>query len=76
MTFGTTYVFIKGYDREEIIWDPQHPLQFNKIKKQDAREELAKEMNSTVDECKKKTENIFSSLRWGQMWMKHWNRKT
>jgi hypothetical protein len=26
-------VFIKGYNREEIIWDPQHPLHF-KIKKQ------------------------------------------
>jgi len=69
-------IFIKGYNREEIIWDPQHPLHFNKIKKQDAREELAKEINSSVDECKKKIWNIFSSLRLGQMRMKHWNRKT
>jgi hypothetical protein len=51
-------------------------LHFNKIKKQDAREELAKEINSPVNECKKKIENIFWSLRRGQMRMKHWNRKT
>jgi hypothetical protein len=51
-------------------------LHFNKIKNQDAREELAKEINSPINEWKKKTENIFSSLRWGQMRMKHWNRKT
>ena len=69
-------VFIEGYDREEIIWDPQHPLHFNKIKKQDARQKLEKEINSPVDECKKKIENIFLSLRWGKMRMKHWNRKT
>jgi hypothetical protein len=62
---GRVIVFIKGYNREEIIWDPQHPLHFNKIKKQDAREELAKEINSPVDEWKKKTENIFLSLRRG-----------
>jgi len=69
-------IFIKRYNREEIIWDPQHALHFNKIKKQDAREELAKEINSPINEWKKKIENIFSSLRWGQMTMKHWNRKT
>jgi hypothetical protein len=39
--------------RKEIIWKPKHPMHFNKIKKQDAWEELGKEMNRPVDECKK-----------------------
>jgi hypothetical protein len=42
--------FIELYKRKEIIWDPKHPMHFNKIKKQDAREELGKEMNRPVDE--------------------------
>jgi hypothetical protein len=50
--------FIKLYKRKELIWDPMH---FNKIKKQDAWEELRKEMNRPIDECKKKMENLLSS---------------
>jgi len=38
--------FIELYKRKEIIWDPKHPMHFNKIKKQDAWEELGKEMKS------------------------------
>jgi len=38
-------------------------MHFNKIRKQDAWEELGKEMNSPVDECKKKMENLLSSLQ-------------
>jgi hypothetical protein len=37
---------IELYKTKEIIWDPMH---FNKIKKQDAWEELGKEMNRHVD---------------------------
>jgi len=48
------------YKRKEIILDPKHPMHFNKIRKQDAWEELGKEMNRLVDECKK---NLLSSLR-------------
>ena len=43
--------FIEIYERKEIIWDPKHTMHFNKIRKQDAREELGKEMNRPVDEC-------------------------
>jgi hypothetical protein len=53
--------FIELYKRKEIIWDPKHPVHFNKIKKQDAWEELGKEMNRSVDECKKKIENCHLS---------------
>ena len=48
---------IELYKRKEITWDPKHPTHFNKIRKQDAWEELGKEMNRPVDECKKKMEN-------------------
>jgi len=55
--------FIELYKRKEIIWDPKHPMHFNKIRKQIAWEELGKEMNRPVDGCKKKMENLLSSLR-------------
>jgi hypothetical protein len=45
--------FIELYKRKEIIWDPKHPMHFNKIKKTRCREEPGKEMNRPVDECKK-----------------------
>jgi hypothetical protein len=28
--------FIERYKRKEIIWDPKHPMHFNKIKKKNA----------------------------------------
>jgi hypothetical protein len=34
--------FSELYTRKEIICDPKHPKHFNKIKKQDAWEELGK----------------------------------
>jgi hypothetical protein len=55
--------------RKEIIWDPKHPMHFNKIRKQDAWEELGKVMNRPIDECKKKMENLLSSLRREKMKM-------
>ena len=63
-------VFMEGYNREEIIWNPQH---FNKIKKQDAREKLAKEINSPIDECKKKLKT-YSRLSDGGKW--GWSTRT
>jgi len=50
------------YKRKEIIWDPKHPMYFNKIRKQDAWEELGKEENRPIDECKQKMENLVLSL--------------
>jgi len=58
---------IELYKREEIIWDPMH---FYKIRKQDAWEELGKEMNRPVDECKQKMQNLLSSLRRQKMKMR------
>jgi len=62
--------FIERYKRKDIIWDPKHPMHFNKIRKQDAWEALGKEMNRPVDECKKKMENLLSSLRREKMKMR------
>jgi hypothetical protein len=61
---------IELYKRKEIIWGPKHPMHFNKIRKQDAWEELGKEMNRPVDECKKKMENLLSSFRREKMKMR------
>jgi len=62
--------FIKLYKRKEIIWNPKHPMHFDKIRKQDAWEELGKEVNRPVDECKKKMVNLLSSLRREKMKMR------
>jgi len=40
---------IELYKRKEITWDPKHPMDFNKIRKQDAWEELGKERNRPVE---------------------------
>jgi len=61
---------IELYKRKEIIWDPKHPMHFNKIRKQATWEELGKEMKSPVDECKKKMENLLSSFRREKMKMR------
>jgi hypothetical protein len=50
--------FIELCNRKEIFWDPKHPMHFNKIRKQDAWEELGKEMNRPVDEC------VSANLSW------------
>ena len=61
-TEGSAIELIELYKRKEIIWERKHPMHFNKIRKQDAWEELGKEMNRPVDECKKNVENLLSSL--------------
>jgi hypothetical protein len=45
-------------------------MHFNKIRKQDAWEELGKVMNRPIDECKKKMEYLLSSFRQEKMKMK------
>jgi hypothetical protein len=43
---GKSNKFIEGYKRKEVVWDPKQPLHFHKIKKQDACDELVKDINS------------------------------
>jgi hypothetical protein len=67
-TEGSGIELIELYKRKEIIWDPKHPMNCNKIRQQDAWEELRKEINRTI-KCKKKMENLPSSLRREKMKM-------
>jgi len=39
--------FIELYKRKEIIWDIKHPMHCNKIRKQDAWEEMGKRNEQT-----------------------------
>jgi hypothetical protein len=66
----TIIQFIDEIKKRPIIWDPKHPLHFNKVRKQDVWEELATEMKRPVDECKKKMESLMSALRWEKRKMK------
>jgi hypothetical protein len=61
--------FIELYKRKEITWDPKRPMHFKEIKKQDAWEEPGKKVDRPVEECKKKMENLLSSLRREKMKM-------
>jgi hypothetical protein len=44
--------FIELSKRKEVIWEPKHPIHCNKVKKQSAWGELAREMKRPVDGCK------------------------
>jgi hypothetical protein len=68
---------IELYKRKELIWNPKHPMHFNKIRKQDAWEELGKEMNRPVDECTKKNREliVISPTGENEDEEKQWNRK-
>lgn len=61
--------FIEIYRKYELLWDPKHRDHYNKILKQDAWEEIAKEVNRSVDECKKKMEYLLAALRREKMKM-------
>jgi hypothetical protein len=37
-----------------MLWNAKHPRHFNKILRNDAWEELASELNTTAEECRKK----------------------
>ena len=52
-------------------------MHFNKIRKQDAWEELGKEMNRPVDECTKKNREliVISPTGENEDEEKQWNRK-
>lgn len=65
-----TIRFINIYHKRHLIWDPKHPDHYNKLRKQDAWEEVAKEMGKSVEECKKKMEYLLAALRRERMKMK------
>ncbi|XP_066978159.1 uncharacterized protein [Macrobrachium rosenbergii] len=65
-----TIRFIEAYQKRELIWDPRHVAHYNKHRKQDAWEEVAKEMGTSVDVCKKKMEYLLAALRREKMKIK------
>ena len=69
-TEGSVIEFVELYKRQEIMCDPKHTLHLNKIKKQDVWEELRKEINRPVDECRKRMKNLLSSVRLEKMKMR------
>jgi hypothetical protein len=47
---------IDEYKKRDVIWNPQNTEHFNKIKKQDTWVERGKELNRSIEECKRKME--------------------
>nr|CAH7750463.1 unnamed protein product [Callosobruchus chinensis] len=58
-----TLYFIERYKAYNVLWDPAHGHHYNKIKREDAWSEIAEEIDSTVDICKKKMTSLLASLR-------------
>lgn len=58
-----TLLFIEKYRDQGILWDPQDPQHFNKLKKHDAWQQLAGEMEISAEECKRKITSLLASLR-------------
>lgn len=56
-------LFIEAYRLKTNLWDPQDPQHYNKLKKHDAWQQLAEEMNTNQEECKRKMTSLLASLR-------------
>ncbi|KAK9696790.1 Alcohol dehydrogenase transcription factor Myb/SANT-like [Popillia japonica] len=59
----STLLLIETYRNYEILWDTKHPLYYNKIRKNDAWEEVAKQLGTTDEACKKKMTSVLAALR-------------
>lgn len=59
----STLLLIETYRNYEILWDTKHPLYYNKIRKNDAWEEVAKQLGTTDEACKKKMTSVLATLR-------------
>ncbi|KAK4887321.1 hypothetical protein RN001_003592 [Aquatica leii] len=62
-TEDTIQLLISLYRQNECLWNPKHSLYYNKLRKYDAWVQIAAELSSTVEECKKKVTNLLSSYR-------------
>ncbi|KAF0748608.1 MADF domain-containing protein [Aphis craccivora] len=58
-----TITFIEMYEQKPILWCAKHPQYYNKIKRNDAWEEIAKEIGFSADECRKKMTGLSSAMR-------------
>jgi hypothetical protein len=62
-TKANTLHFIELYRSKEMLWNAKHPRHFNNILRNDAWEELASELNTTEEECRKKMTGLLALLR-------------
>lgn len=58
-----TITFIEMYQKKPILWYAKHPHYYNKIKRNDAWEEIGKEIGFSADECRKKLNGLLSAMR-------------
>lgn len=49
-----TITFIEMYEQKPILWYAKHPQYYNKLKRNDAWKEIAKEIGFSGDECREK----------------------
>jgi hypothetical protein len=61
---------LSKFIKENIIWDPTHPMHFNKIKKTRCMGGTGKRNEQTRRRVKKKMESLLSSLRREKMKMR------
>jgi len=65
---------IDCYKNKTVLWFPKDPKYYNKIAKSDAWDDLAKQMKTTTDECKKKMISLNASFRGEKAKMKNSQR--
>ncbi|XP_017791992.1 PREDICTED: uncharacterized protein LOC108574005 [Habropoda laboriosa] len=65
-----TIKLIEVYRKWVLIWDPKHPDHYNKVRKEDAWEEIGREIGKSPEQCKKKMEYLLAALRREKMKMK------
>ncbi|KAK1137120.1 hypothetical protein K0M31_001646 [Melipona bicolor] len=65
-----TLKFIELYCKKSLLWDLKNPNHYNKIRKEDAWQEIAQEMKRSVHQCKKKMEYLLAALRREKMKMR------
>jgi len=61
---------IDFYKQRSILWNPMDPHHFNRLKKCDAWEEIARDTLRSVEHCKKKMQYLFFALRREKLKMK------
>lgn len=54
---------IQEYQIKPVLWNPTNEFYFSKIKKQDAWEEIGKNMKKNTEEIKKKALSLLGSFR-------------
>lgn len=62
--------FVEIYHSLDVLWDPKHPYHYDKEQKQEAWEDVAKQVGKSVEDCKRKMDYLLAALRREKMKMK------